>query len=400
MTHEWATWRRETDTRALSTAWVSGDYFQTMGVVAEAGRTLAAADPRRPVAVISHRLWMDAFDGKPDTIGRTMSLDRSFYSVVGIAPESFTGTEVRPVDVWLPLEAAATLEGLGDRLRERRVIWLQAIGRLAPGTTVAAASAEAAVIARHLDSREQDRRTTILIGRASRLRHDRPVAVARRAGRPWSRDHCRRSDGHAAAHLRLERGHLAAGARRRPPTGDRAQDGSRGWTRPHAQQFLAEIVVIATITTLVGAAVSVASLRLVAAWLPARAIVPATARPGVPDLRIRRTVRGSGDVHLRTRPPPANVKRGLPSPTSPVASSAWGGRATAARLRTAFVATQVAVSVVLLVGAALLARGVGRSLHIDTGYVTSNLFIVQPDVGGQSAQSARAALPPPARATF
>ena len=156
-----------------------------------------------------------------------------------------------------------------------------------------------------------------------------------------------------------------------------------------AQQFLAEIVVIATITTLVGATVPVASLRLVAASAAGPTIVPATARP---DLRIFGfAALFAGVVTFIFGLAPlrqtlsvdclANITGGV---------SAWGGRATAARLRTAFVATQVAVSVVLLVGAALLARGVGRSLHIDTGYVTSNLFIVQPDVGGQSAQSARA----------
>jgi predicted permease len=389
MSHERVTWRREADTRTLAAAWVSADYFPTMGVVAEAGRTLAHADARRPVAVISHRLWMEAFDGKPDAIGRTLSLDRSLYSVVGIAPESFAGTEVQPVDVWLPLEAAATLEGVGDRLRDRRVIWLQAIGRLSPGTPLAAARAEAAVIAGQLDSRVQDRRTAVLIARASRLdttgllqSHDAPVVLGAGVIAAGLMATLLLICGSNGATLLLARG----AGRQQEIALRMALGAGRGRL---AQQFLAEILVVATITTLVGAAVSVASLRLLSARVPAQDILPAAA---MPDLRIfgfsalfaaavtfifgLAPLRQALNVDCL-----ANITGGV---------SAWGGRVTAARLRTAFVATQVAVSVVLLVGAALLARGVGRSLRVDVGYVTSNLFIVRPDVGDQSSQPGRA----------
>ena len=65
----------------------------------------------------------------------------------------------------------------------------------------------------------------------------------------------------------------------------------------------------------------------------------------------------------------------------------WGGRVPAARLRRALIATQVAVSVILLVAATLLGRGVSRSLDIDPGYLTKNLFIVQPDASQRSAKT-------------
>lgn len=391
MTHDRTTWRRDADARTLSGAFVSGEYFQALGVVPEIGRALSLSDAREPVAVISHRLWTEAFGSRPDAIGRTMSLDRSFYTVVGVAPESFTGTEVLPVDVWMPLEAAITQQGLGDRLADRHAIWLQAIGRLAPGMSIGAATSEAAVVFGRLDSREPGRRTTIQIARASRLdtiallhSHEGPVVVGTGAMAAAMMTALLLICGSNAAALLLARG----ASRQKEIALRLALGAGRGRI---AQQLLAEVVVIAAITAFIGAVVSAAALRALAIWLPPiDALAPATLAPE-PRLLLFSSVFAAVVAFFFGLAPLRQTLQVDCLSNLKGDASMWAGPVPAARLRRALVATQVAVSVILLVAAALLGRAVSRSLDVDPGYVTKNLFIVQPDASQRSAKASPAA---------
>lgn len=392
MTHERTTWRRDAETRSLSGAFVSGEYFQTLGVVPEIGRALALSDAREPVVVISHRLWTDAFGGRADSIGQAMSLDRSFYTIVGVAPESFTGTEVRPVDVWMPLEAATTLQGLGDRLKDRRVIWLDAIGRLASGTSIGAANAEASVVFGRLDSHEPGRHTTIQIARASRLdtigllqSHEAPVVIGAGSVAAALMVMLLLICGSNAAALLLARG----ASRQKEIALRLALGAGRGRV---AQQLLAEVVVIAAITAVVGAVISASSLRALAAWLPPiDALGPATLAPEPRVLLFASVFAVVVACFFGLAPLRQTLRVDCLSNIKGDASM-WGGRVPAARLRRALIATQVAVSVILLVAATLLGRGVSRSLDVDPGYATRNLFIVQPDASQPSAKTSPGAI--------
>jgi predicted permease len=355
---------------------------------------LSLSDAREPVAVISHRLWMDAFGGKPAAIGQAMSLDRSFYTIVGVAPESFTGTEVLPVDVWMPLEVATVLRGLGDRLTDRRAIWLQAIGRLAPDTSIGTATSEAAVLFGRLDSREPGRRTAIQIARASRLdtfgllhSHEAPVVVGTGAVAAAMMMALLLICGSNAAALLLARG-----ASRQKEIALRLALGA-GRARV-AQQLLAEVIVITAITAVVGAVVSAGSLRALAIWLPPiDALAPLTLVPE-PRLLLFSSVFAAVVAFFFGLAPLRQTLQVDCLSNLKGDASMWAGPVPAARLRRALVATQVAVSVILLVAASLLGRAVSRSLDVDPGYVTKNLFIVQPDASQRSVAAS-----PPAEAT-
>ncbi|MGE0351778.1 MAG: ABC transporter permease [Gemmatimonadales bacterium] len=120
----------------------TGNLFPLLGVPAELGRFLTPADDRRdaaPVAVLSDELWRERFGGDRAIIGQSVLLEGRQVTVVGVAPREFRvplGTQILRSDVWLPMQ-------FSDReLGARRNNYLRALGRLAPGATPAAAESE------------------------------------------------------------------------------------------------------------------------------------------------------------------------------------------------------------------------------------------------------------------
>jgi predicted permease len=129
---------------------VSGLYFETLGVRAFKGRMLTAADDElgdRVPAVLSTRPWRTRFDAREDIIGRQITLNRQFVTVVGIAPEGFEGTDLAyPADVFVPITAHDVLARAGGgrpALASHEGGWLRATGRLRAGGSIAAAQAGA-----------------------------------------------------------------------------------------------------------------------------------------------------------------------------------------------------------------------------------------------------------------
>src|SRR5258705_10134690 len=87
-------------------ALVSGNYFEVLGVKPVGGRTFFPEEDKAPspVAVISHSLWQRRFGGDPNVIGKSLVLNGHDFSIVGIAPKNFVGTEEAfPRDIWIPL---------------------------------------------------------------------------------------------------------------------------------------------------------------------------------------------------------------------------------------------------------------------------------------------------------
>jgi predicted permease len=116
---------------------VTGNYFELLGVQPEVGRFFQAGDERglgsAPYVVLSHGLWRRAFAADPRVVGTTVELSQRPFTVIGVAPEWFHGTErfVWP-DYWIPL---VNKLGGTDSLRSRRQASVTVIGRLQPGVT-------------------------------------------------------------------------------------------------------------------------------------------------------------------------------------------------------------------------------------------------------------------------
>ncbi len=137
------------EARYANGLWVSGGFFDTLRVPAIIGRVLTPADDRRgcaaPAAVISYGFWQREFAGSPSAIGRSLTLDGHAYDIVGITPASFFGVEVgRTFDVAVPLCAEPLTRGDRSVLDKQDVWFLAVMGRLKPGWTEARASAQIA----------------------------------------------------------------------------------------------------------------------------------------------------------------------------------------------------------------------------------------------------------------
>jgi predicted permease len=116
---------------------VTGNYFDLLGVQPEVGRFFHAADEHgpgsAPFVVLSDALWRSAFDADPGVAGTTVELNKHPFTVVGVAPAQFHGTErfVWP-DYWMPMANEEQVEG-DDYLHSRTSITVTVIGRLKPG---------------------------------------------------------------------------------------------------------------------------------------------------------------------------------------------------------------------------------------------------------------------------
>lgn len=126
--------------------YVSGNAFRMFGVHAYAGRMLTPADDQPnapPVAVMSYRLWQQGYGSDPSVIGSTFDLDQKPFTIIGIAPPSFFGEQLRdnPPDLFLPLNAEPFIEADAD-LYKHDVHWLNLIGRTQPGANASSVEAE------------------------------------------------------------------------------------------------------------------------------------------------------------------------------------------------------------------------------------------------------------------
>jgi putative ABC transport system permease protein len=131
--------------------WVSGQYFTTLGVHPLLGRLIGAEDDRKgcgsPGAVISYSFWQREFGGDPEAVGKKLSLEGHPVAILGVTPAEFFGVEVgRKFDVAVPVCAEPWINGEQSHLAKRHHWWLAVMGRLKPGWTVARAAAQAAAM--------------------------------------------------------------------------------------------------------------------------------------------------------------------------------------------------------------------------------------------------------------
>jgi putative ABC transport system permease protein len=118
---------------------MSGDYFSTLGIRPAAGRLITAADDKRGcpgVAVLSYGFWQEHFGGAPSAVGSTLSLDNHTFDVIGVSAPGFFGLEVgNKFDVAIPVCAVQIFEGPSTRLDRRSWWWLSVAGRTKPGVS-------------------------------------------------------------------------------------------------------------------------------------------------------------------------------------------------------------------------------------------------------------------------
>ena len=128
----------------------SGNYFATLGVRPAAGRLISAADDQRgcaALAVLSYGFWQSHFGGAESVLGSTLTLNGQPFQVIGVSAPGFYGVDVgSKFDVAIPVCSAASFDGKQSRLDQRSYWWLSVVGRLKPGITAEQSKARLAVL--------------------------------------------------------------------------------------------------------------------------------------------------------------------------------------------------------------------------------------------------------------
>jgi putative ABC transport system permease protein len=132
--------------RRVRGLYVSGDFFATLGVTPLLGRVFTHADDRvgcgMPGAVLSHDFWQREFNGDASVVGRTLTIETHKVDVIGVTPAGFFGPEVgRAFDVAVPICSALAIRPTVDRLNGGSWWWLTLTGRLKPDWTIERADA-------------------------------------------------------------------------------------------------------------------------------------------------------------------------------------------------------------------------------------------------------------------
>jgi predicted permease len=141
----------------------SGNYFNVMGIKPLLGRFITPSDDVKvngsEVMVLSYAGWQSRFGGDPNIVGKTIRLNKIPYTVIGVAPQYFNGTErfLWP-ELWIPLHNEVQIEGY-DWLENRGNSNAWAVGRLKPGATAEQATADLGMIAAQLskENPQQDK---------------------------------------------------------------------------------------------------------------------------------------------------------------------------------------------------------------------------------------------------
>jgi predicted permease len=142
---------------------VSANYFDVLQVTPAMGRGFLPDEDKtvgaNPVVVLSHSFWQRRLASDSNIIGKSVQLNNRAYQVIGVAPETFLGTKFAlQLDFWVPISMAEELRRNPGILNERSSHWMNVIGRLKPGVSIAQASAEMSAIAARLNQAYPDYR--------------------------------------------------------------------------------------------------------------------------------------------------------------------------------------------------------------------------------------------------
>lgn len=137
-------------TERVSVELVSGSYFPVLGVTAVVGRTLTPNDDRvpggHPVAMLSYSFWQSRFSSDPSIVGKQIVANGNTFTVIGVSQAGFDGVELGyKSKIFVPMMMKAQMTprsgGPSGGLEERSLSWVTAFGRLKPGISIAQASA-------------------------------------------------------------------------------------------------------------------------------------------------------------------------------------------------------------------------------------------------------------------
>ena len=394
------------DTERVAVELVSGTYFQVLGVPALLGRTFTTEEDQspggHPLVVLSHDYWKSRFSSDPTVVGKTVVLNGHDMTIVGVAASGFSGVELEFVpQIFVPMMMKAQMTPLWDALKDRRSRFVNAFGRLKPGVTREAAKASLAPFFKgilEMEVKEAAFRNASVEARESFLRNILDVLPGSQ-GRSGLR---RQLETPLLVLMALTAGVLLiacanvanlliarAAAREKEIAVRLAVGASRGRI---VRLLLVESIVLATLGAAFGVALAYGTDRVVFGLLPTDAsslkLSPA------PDLRtlLFTTAVAALTAFVFGLVPAFQATRPDLAPTLKDQAGALAGGAGQARLRKALVAVQVALSLLLLIGAGLFVRSLRNLRQLGPGFTAERLlaFAVDPSLNGYTVEKSKA----------
>jgi len=386
---------RGAEAQQVRTAAVTHNYFDMLGVVPARGRFFTADEDKvggERVAVLSDAYWRTRFGADTGVIGRALPIGRSTYTVVGVAPAGFTGVDLRPADLWLPLGASSDDVNSAEAMSSRDFYWIEVLARLRPGADRHAAAEQATLAYRnareaaHTDQPSGGRRVVVMSGGGGSS--DESPATVLFGPVQESRGPTMSDDAKVALWVGLVAGIvllvacanvanllLARGVGRRREIAVRL---GLGATRA---RLLGLLLVESLVLGLLGGAAAL----VLAVWggSAVRAFL-------LPDLPANTAIL---DWRFLLFTGGVAVLAGILAGVAPAFRSSRldlsqalkdGGRGqthTRGRLRAGLVVAQVALTVVLLVGAGLFVRSLRDAQGVDLGFDPDRVVMISVDLG-------------------
>lgn len=402
-----APWRFSSggSTERITGVLVSGSYFGVLGVNAEIGTTIRDEDDvtpgsggaRGPVAVLSYGFWQGRFGGRASAIGESVVLNGRPFTIVGVAPPGFTGTEIGPTpDVFAPMTMQQVLlPGTGDALAQSRNNWLRVIGRLKKDVDVRQAELELTSLLQPyneeilkdpvVDRFGPNWRRNLVAQRISllpggggisglRTRYSKPLLVLMIVMGLVLLIACAN-----IANLSLGR---AAGRRREIAI--RLGLGASG--QRIVWQLLTESLLLATAGGVAGLVVARWGRDILLTYLPVDQGLSAPLDGSVLLFTLGATFVAAVLFGLAPAFQSARVD------VAPVLKGGESSGAARTPLRTALVVFQVSVSLVVIIGAVLFLRSLYALLSMDAGFARANVLVAAIDVPSERREDAYARL--------
>ncbi len=368
------------------TQWLVGqiataNFFDVLGVKPERGRTFLPEEDTKPgghpVMVISHGLWQRYFGGDPNIVGKTVQLNRGMFTVIGIAPPEFQGTmSALRCDFWAPLMMHEEVAHFGS-LDNRRDRWLHTQARLKPGVNIRKAQAAVSMLSRQLEQAYpgEDREIGLNV---------LPLWEAPYGGQAFFLPVLRILITVSCAVLLIVAANVANLLLARA-TGRQKEIAIRLALGASRKRLIGQLLTESVVLSLIGGAVGV----LFAGWAVDLLMffIPNTYLPIGYSFRLDyETLAFTLLLALFT-----GIIFGLAPAIQSVRTNLHdtlkeGGRGSGAgtahyRLRGALVVSEVALALLLLVGAGLCVKGFDRALRMDPGFDPNNVLVAGLRIG-------------------
>ena len=372
--------------RPLRSEYVTGTYFQTLGIGSLGGRVITPDDDTPaapPVAVLSHRVWQTTYGSDPAVVGSTFVVEGHPFTVIGVTPPGFFGETLRsdPPDIWIPMQQEPVIDGDSALLRQSSSAWLRMMGRLRPGASTNGMSPRLTGVLRQWLQHDSGYPANWMPDVIRMLPKQTLTVVPAGAGVALMKEDYGRSLQILLsvcglvlliACANVANLLLARGVTRRGQTAVRLALGAT--RRQIISQALTESILLAIGGGIAGLLVAIAAARLlVALAFHSAHFIPISTVPSPLVLLfafglalVTGIIFGAAPAWFATRTSPAEALRGSGRSTSDHASFARKG----------LLIVQATLSVVLVAGSTMLARSLNKLEHQDFGYQIQGRVIV------------------------